>query len=77
MDDDLAWKQCVGKVLHESASAFFNRADEAFDFADVFVRRGSVDLHHLAGIFDLVKFSIHHDDADNKAGATVKPDNFG
>ncbi len=76
MDDDLAWKCCVRKVRHESAAAFFNRADEAFDFADVFAPRGSVDLHHLAGVFDLVEFLIHHDDADDKAGASVKPDYF-
>ncbi len=77
MDDNLAWKQRVGKVQHGSVAAFFNRADEAFDFADVFGRRGSVDLHHIAGVFNLVKFLIHHDDADNKADASIKPDYFG
>ncbi len=76
MDDNLAWKRRVGKVRHKSAAAFFNRADEAFDFADLFMRRGSVDLHHLVGVFNLVKFLIHHDDADDKAGASVKPDYF-
>ncbi len=72
----MAWKRHVGKVRHESAAGFFNRADEAFDFANVFARRGSVDLHHLAGIFDLVQFLIHHDDVEDKAGASVKPDYF-
>ncbi len=77
MDDDLAWKRRVGKVRHESAAAFFNRSDEAFDFSDMFARRGSVDLHHIAGVFDLVKFLIRHDDADDKASASIKPDYFG
>jgi hypothetical protein len=77
VDDNLAWEQRVGKVRHESAAAFFNRADEAFNLADVFTRRGSVDLHHIAGVFDLVEFLIHHDDAYDKAGASVKPDYFG
>ena len=77
MDDNLAWERHVGKVQHESAAAFFNRADEAFNFADMFARRGSVDLHHIAGVFDLVEFLIHHDDTDDKASASVKPDYFG
>ncbi len=77
MDDNLAWERCVGKVRHESAAAFFNRADEAFNFAYVFTRCSSVDLHHIAGVFDFVKFLIHHDDADNKASASIKPDYFG
>ncbi len=77
MDDDLAWERHVGKVRHKSAAAFFNCADEAFDFADAFTHHGSVDLHHIAGVFDLVEFLIHHDDADDKAGASVKPDYFG
>ncbi len=77
MDDDLAWERRVGKVRHESAAAFFNCADEAFNFTDVFARRGSVDLHRTAGVFDLVEFLIHHDDADDKASASVKPDYFG
>ena len=70
----MAWERCVGKVRHESAAAFFNRADEALNFADMFAPRGSVDLHHIAGVFNLVEFLIHHDDADDKAGASIKPD---
>ncbi len=77
MDDNLAWKRHVGKVRHESAAAFFNPADEAFDFTNVFAHCGSVDLHHIAGVFDLVEFLTHHDDADDKAGASIKPDYFG
>ncbi len=77
MDDNLAWEWHLGKVQHKSSAAFFNRADEAFDFANVFARRGSVDLYHIADVFDLVKFFIHHDDADDKAGASIKPDYFG
>ncbi len=77
MDDDLAWERHVGKVQHKSAAAFFNCVDEAFNLANVFACHGNVDLHHIAGTFDLAKFLIHHDDADNKAGASVKPDYFG
>ncbi len=77
MDDNLAWERRVGKVRHKSAAAFFNHADEAFDLADVFARRSSVDLHHIAGVFDLVEFLIYHDDAEDKAGASVKHDYFG
>jgi hypothetical protein len=77
VDDNLAWERRVGKIRHKSATGFFNCADEAFDFADVFALHGSVDLHHITGVFNLVKFLIHHDDADDKAGASVKPDYFG
>ncbi len=77
MDDNLAWERRVGKVRHKSAAAFFNCVDEAFNFTNVFVRRGSVDRPHITGIFDLVEFLIHHDDTDDKASASVKPDYFG
>ncbi len=71
MDDHLARKWCVGKVRHECTAAFFNGADETFDFIDVFAHRGGVNVHNLTGIFDLVKFLIHHDDADNKTSASI------
>ncbi len=65
VDDHLARKRCVGKVQNECAAAFFNGADETFDFTNVFACRSGVNLHHLAGIFDLVEFLIHHDDAED------------
>jgi hypothetical protein len=68
---------CREGLTRERNAAFFNCKDEAFDFADVFARRGSVNIHHIAGVFDLFELLIHHDDADNKAGASVKPDYFG
>jgi hypothetical protein len=71
VDDHLARKRCVGNVQHECAAAFFNGVDETFDFTDVFAPGSGVNLHHLAGIFDLVKFLIHHDDADSKTSASV------
>ncbi len=71
VDDHLARKRCVGKVRHKCAAAFFNGADETFDFTDMFARRGGVNLHHLAGIFNLVEFLIHHDDTDDKTSARV------
>ena len=76
MNDSLAGKLCAWEVRYESAAAFFDCADVAFNFANVFTRCGSVDLHHLAGVFDLVKLLIHHDKADAKTGASVKSDYF-
>ena len=48
----------------------------AFNFANVFARCGSFDLHHLAGVFNLVELLIHHDNADTKTVAGVKSDYF-
>ncbi len=44
VDDHLAGKRCVGKVRHECAAAFFNGADETFDFTDVFACHDGVNL---------------------------------
>jgi hypothetical protein len=42
VDDHLARKRCVWKVRHECTAAFFNGADETFDFTNVFARCGGV-----------------------------------
>jgi hypothetical protein len=70
-DDNLTGEHCEGKVQHECTAAFLGGMDVLFNFADVFVCLGSVDFHHFIGIFDLVKFLVHHNDADDKASASI------
>ncbi len=71
VNDDLTGEHCEGEVQHECMAAFLGGADVLFYFADVFACHGGVDFHHFIGIFDLVKFLVHHNDADDKASASI------
>jgi hypothetical protein len=71
VDDNLMGEHCEGKVQHECMAAFLGSVDVSFDFANVFACRGGVDFHHFIGIFDLVKFLVHHNDTDDKASASI------
>ncbi len=71
MDDDLTGEHCEGEVRHKCTAAFLGSADVSFDFANVFACCGGVDFHHFIGIFDLVKFLVHHNGMDDKASASI------
>ena len=55
---------------------FFYAAGVSFDFSDVFTCCGGVYFKCVAGVFDLVKFLVHHDVADNITGLGIKFDYF-
>jgi hypothetical protein len=71
VDDDLTGEHCEGEVQHKCTAAFLGSADVLFDFADVFACRSGVDSHHFIGIFDLIEFLVYHNDADDKASASI------
>ncbi len=73
VDDDLMGEHCEGEVRHECTAAFLGSVDVSFDFANVFACRDGVYFHHFIGIFDLVKFLVHHNDANDKASVSIHP----
>ena len=70
-DGDLAGEDVVREVGHECLTALFNCADEPLNFHNVFACCSGIDFYHIAGVLNLVKFLIHHDDFDYEAGASV------
>ncbi len=71
VDDNLVGEHCEGEVQHKWTAAFLGGVDVLFDFTNVFACCGAVDSHHFIGIFDLVEFLVHHNDADDKARASI------
>jgi hypothetical protein len=71
VDDDLTVEHCEEEVRHKCTAAFLGSTDVSFDFANVFACCSGVDFHHFIGIFDLVKFLVHHNDTDDKASASI------
>jgi hypothetical protein len=71
VDDNLKGEYCEGEVQHECMAAFLGGADVSFNFANMFACRSGVDFHHFIGIFNFVEFLVHHNDADDKASASI------
>ena len=57
-------------------AALFSGADVLFDFATMLACCGGVYFYCVTGVLNLVEFLIHHNDADNIAGLSVKFEYF-
>ncbi len=71
VDNNLAGELCIWEVQHKCVTVFLNGLDVPLEFSNMFAGRSSVDFNHLAGVLDLVKFLVHHNNTDNKAIASI------
>ncbi len=53
-----------------------NCLNGVFNLANVFASSGGVNFNQFDLVFNFVKFLVHHDNFDDEAGASVKPEYF-